>query len=105
MRNTLVTALSASLLAGASLVAIPSSAQSQVVIVIGNASGQPYFPPPFPAPLPFPQPYVHTQVLYGGGFYPGYGYPTPGYGYYGGYYGGGYGYSNAYYDGGYYPPY
>ena len=100
MRNTLVTALSASLLAGASLVAIPSSAQSQVVIVIGNGSGQPYFPPPFPAPLPFPQPYVHTQVLYGGGFYPGYGYPTPGYGYYGGY-----GYSNAYYDGGYYPPY
>jgi len=105
MRNTLVTALSASFLAGASLVSMPSSAQSQVVIVIGNGSGQPYFPPPFPAPLPSPQPYVHTQVLYGGGFYPGYGYPTPGYGYYGGYYGGGYGYPNAYYDGGYYPPY
>jgi hypothetical protein len=105
MRNTLVTALSASMLVGASLVAMPSSAQSQVVIVIGNGSGQSYYPPPFPAPLPFPQPYVRSQALYGAGFYPGYGYPTSGYGYYGGYYGGGYGYSNAYYDGGYYPPY
>ena len=107
MRNTLVTALSASILAGLSLVALPSSAQSQVIIVVGNGSGQPYYPPPYlpPLPLPYPQPFVHTQVLYGGGGgYPGfgYGYPASGYGYY---YGGGYGYSNAYYDGGYYPPY
>jgi hypothetical protein len=105
MRNTLVTALSASILAGLSLVAMPSSAQSQVVIVIGNGAGQPYYPPPYPPPLPlpYPQPYVHTQVLYSGGVYPGWGYPAPGYGYYGG--GGGNGYSNGYYDGGYYPPY
>ena len=90
MRNTLVTAFSASMLAALSLVAMPSSAQSQVVIVVGNGAGQPYFPPPFSVPLPYPQPFVHTQVLYSGG-YPGWGYPTSGYGYYGGYYGGGYG--------------
>jgi len=105
MRNTLVAALSASILAGLSLVAIPSTAQSQVIIVVGNGSGQPYYPPPFPPPLPYP-PYLHTPVLYGGGGYPGYGY---GYGYpasgYGCYYGGGYGYSNAYSEDGYYPPY
>ena len=79
MRNTLATALSASILAGLSLVALPSSAQSQVVIVVGNGSGQPYYPPPYlpplPLPLPYPQPFVHTQVLYGGGGgYPGFGY-------------------------------
>jgi hypothetical protein len=48
MRNTLVAVLSASILAGLSLVAMPSSAQSQVVIVVGNGSGQPYYPPPYP---------------------------------------------------------
>ena len=83
MRNTLVTAFSASMLAALSLVAMPSSAQSQVVIVVGNGAGQPYFPPPFPVPLPYQQPFVHTQVLYSGG----------------------YGYPNGYYDSGYYPPY
>jgi len=46
MRNTLVAALSASILAGLSLVAIPSAAQSQVIIVVGNGSGQPYYPQP-----------------------------------------------------------
>ena len=97
MRNTLVTALSA-----LSLVAMLSSAQSQVVIIVGNGSGQPYFPPPFPVPLPYPHPFVHTQVLFGGGGYPGWGYPASGYG---GYYGSGYGYSNGFYDSGYYPPY
>ena len=75
MSNTLVTALSVSTLAALSLVAMPSSAQSQVVIIVGNGSGQPYLPPPFPVPLPYPQPFVHTQVLYGGGGYPG----NPGY--------------------------
>jgi hypothetical protein len=103
MRNRLVTALSASVLAALSLAAMPSSAQSQVVIIVGNGAAQPYFPP-YPVPLPYPQPFVHTQVLYGGGGYPGWGYPTSGYGDYGGYYGG-YGYSNGYYDSGYYPPY
>jgi hypothetical protein len=105
MRNTLVTALSASLLTGFSLVAMPSSAQSQVVIVVGNGYGQPFYPPPYPVPLPYPQPFANTQVLYSGGVYPGWGYPTSGYGYYGGYYGGGYGYSNGYYDYGHYSPY
>jgi hypothetical protein len=104
MRNTLVTALSVSLLTGLSLVAMPSSAQSQVIIVVGNGSGQPFYPP-YPVPLPYPQPFVHTQVLYGGGVYPGWGYPTSGYGYSGYYGGGGYGFSNGYYDSGYYPPY
>jgi hypothetical protein len=105
MSNTLVTALSVSTLAALSLVAMPSSAQSQVVIIVGNGSGQPYLPPPFPVPLPYPQPFVHTQVLSGGGGYPGWGYPASGYGY-SGYYGGGFGYSSGYYDGGgYYPPY
>jgi hypothetical protein len=107
MRNTLVTTLSASMLVLAALVAMPSDAQSQVIIIVGNGSAQPYYPPayPFPRPYPYPQPYPHTGVVYGGGFYPGYGYPTSDYGYYNGYHGGGYGYSNGYYDGGYYSPY
>jgi hypothetical protein len=104
MRNMLVTAVSTSMLAALSLAAMPSSAQSQVVIIVGNGATQPYFPPPYPVPLPYPQPFVHTQVLYSGGVYPGWGYPTSGCGYYGGCYGGGYGYSNGYYDSGY-PPY
>jgi len=105
MRNTLVTTLSASMLMVASLVAMPSNAQSQVVIIIGNGSAQPYYPQTYSPLYPYTQPYPHTHVLYGGGFYPGYGYPTSDYGYYNGYYGGGYGYSNGYYGGGYYPRY
>jgi hypothetical protein len=72
MRNTLVTTLSASMLMVASLVAMPSNAQSQVVIIIGNGTAQPYYPQPYPPPYPYPQPYPRTHVLYGGGFYPGY---------------------------------
>jgi hypothetical protein len=101
MRYTLA-ALSVSMLAVASLVAMPSNAQSQVVIIVGNGSAQPYYPPPYPIPYPYP-PYPRTNVLYGGGFYPGYGYLASNYGYYNGY--GGYGYPDGYYGGGYYPPY
>ena len=103
MRYTLATALSVSMLAVASLVVMPSDAQSQVIIIVGNGSAQPYYPPPYPYP-----PYPRTNVLYGAGFYPGYGYAASDYGsdygYYDGYYGG-YGYPSAYYGGGYYPHY
>ena len=44
MRYTLVTTLSLSMLVVAALVAMPSTAQSQVVIIIGNGSAQPYSP-------------------------------------------------------------
>jgi len=64
MRNTLVTTLSASMLMVASLVAMPSNAQSQVVIIIGNGSAQPYYPQPYPPPYPYPQPYPHTHTYF-----------------------------------------
>jgi hypothetical protein len=44
MRNTLVTTLSASMLVLAALVAMPRNAQSQVIIIVGNGSAQPYYP-------------------------------------------------------------
>lgn len=92
MRNTLVTTLSASMFGFAAMVAIPSEAKSQVVIIIGNGAAQPYYSAPHAIPYPYPPLYPHPHVLYGAGFYPGYGY-----------YGAGYGYANGYYDGGYSP--
>lgn len=103
MRHTVVTLVATSMLVIASLVATPSNAQSQVIIIIGNGSAQPYYPPPYPHP--YPHPYEHTHVLYGAGYYPQYGYPTSDYG--GGYYPqyghptSDYGYYNGYYNGGY----
>ncbi len=99
MRNTLVTTLSASMFGFASLVAIPSDAKSQVVVIIGNGAAQPYYPAPHPVPYPYPypHPYPHPHVLYGAGFYPGY--VAPNYSYYSAYYGGGYGYPDPYYEG------
>src|SRR6266705_2799220 len=47
MRNTVVTMLTASMLVAA-VVGMPSSAQSQVVIIIGNGSAQPYYPNSYP---------------------------------------------------------
>ncbi len=93
MRQTVVTLIATSMLVVASLVAIPSNAQSQVIIIVGNGSAQPYYPP---YPYPYPHPYPHTHVVYGGGYYPEYGYP--GYGYYNGY-------SNGYYGAAYSAPY
>ena len=60
MRNTVVM-LAASMLVSA-VVEMPSSAQSQVVVIIGNGSAQPYYP----------QPYAYTP-----GYYPAYGYAGP----------------------------
>ena len=71
---------------------IPSSAQSQVIIIVGN--GQPYYPPPYPHPYPYdhhvvygghysgygyyphphPYPYPHHHPVVSGGYYPEYGY-------------------------------
>ncbi len=96
MRHTVVTLIATSMLVVASLVAIPSNAHSQVIIIVGNGSAQPYYPPPYP--YPYPRPYPHTHVVYGAGYYPEYGYPVSDYGYYNGY-------SNGYYGGGYYPHY
>ena len=94
MRNTLVTTLSASMLVLAAVMAVPTSAQSQVVVIIGNGGGQPYYPQPYVAP------YSQPTVVYSGGYYPGYAYRPYGYGYYNGYYGVGYGYARPW--GGYY---
>jgi hypothetical protein len=106
MINTLVTTLSASIFGFALLVAIPSDAKSQVVVIIGNgAAAQPYYPAPHPAPYPYPYPHPYPHhVVYSAGLYPGYGYVAPNYGYYSAYYGGGYGYPDASYDGDYYYP-
>jgi hypothetical protein len=83
MRNTVVTMLTASMLVAA-VVGMPSSAQSQVVIIIGNGSAQPYYPNPYPY-----QPRAYAEpTLYGeSGYYPEYaenGYAASGY--YNGYY-------------------
>jgi hypothetical protein len=77
----------------ASMVAMPNNAQSQVVVIIGNGAGQPYYQPQYPVPYAYPR----ATVVYGGGYYPGYaGYGYSGYyGGYGGYYGVGYGYPRA----------
>jgi len=81
----------------AAMVAIPSDAKSQVVIIIGNGAAQPYYAAPPPLPYPYPPPFSHPHVLYGAGFYPGYGSY--------GAFSGGYGYPDGYYGGGYYSPY
>ena len=106
MRNTLVSTLLASMFGFASMMAIPSDAKSQVVVIIGNGAAQPYYPAPHPVPYPYPRPYPYPHVLYGAGSYPGYGYATSDYSYYSA---GGYGYPSGYYDGyydrGYYSHY
>ena len=82
MKHTALTMHTASLLVTA-VVGIPSSAQSQVVVIIGNGSAQPYYPNPYPYPY---QPRVYAEpTLYGE---PGYGYADSGYyqSYYNGYY-------------------
>ena len=86
MRHTVVATVTAAIVVAA-LVGMPSSAQSQTVIIING--NQPYYPQPYPYPYP------HHQVVYdapdyyadlpgdyaGNGYDGGYGYP------YGGYYG------------------
>jgi hypothetical protein len=91
MRRTVVMLVATLMLVIASLVATPRNAQSQVVVIIGNGSAQPYYPPPYAYPYAYPYPYPHAHVLNGGGYYPGgYGYLTSDYGYYNGYDGGAY---------------
>ena len=51
MRHTVVAMVTAAILIAA-LVGMPSSAQSQVVIIIGNGAAQPNYPPPYPSPYP-----------------------------------------------------
>ena len=85
MKHTALTMLTASMLVTA-VVGIPSSARSQVVVIIGNGSAQPYYPNPYPYPY---QPRVYAEpTLYGeSGYYPEYaenGYAASGY--YNGYY-------------------
>jgi hypothetical protein len=93
MRHTVPTILTASTVLLTAMVGMPSNAQSQTVIIIGNGSPQPYYPQPY---------------AYASGYYPAYGYYQSyynnyyrpyGYGYYRPY---GYGYSYGY---GYYRPY
>jgi hypothetical protein len=97
MRHTVVTTVTAAILIAA-LVGMPSSAQSQVVIIIGNGAAQPNYPPPYPYPYSYPHPYPHNRVVYGeAGYYSAYGYVASGNGYYNGY--------NPYYNNGYYRPY
>jgi hypothetical protein len=85
MRSTVVTMVMASTLVAA-VVGMSSSAQSQVIIVIGNGPAKPYYTQPYPYPHPYPYP----RVVYGEpSYYPSYGFPAPGYGYYNaGYYNG-----------------
>ena len=62
MRHTVPTILTASTVLLAAMVGMPSNAQSQTIIIIGNGSAQPYYP----------QPYAYTP-----GYYPAYGYAGP----------------------------
>ena len=86
MRNTVVTLVAMSTLVAA-MVGMPGSAQSQVVVIIGNGHGQPYYPPPYPYPYP--------PVVYGEpSLYPAYRPPA----YVNGYNNGGYN-NGGYYNG------
>jgi hypothetical protein len=86
MRNTVVTLVATSALVAA-MVGMPSSAQSQVVVIIGNGPGQPYYTQPYPPSYPYPYP----PVVYGEpSLYPAYRPPA---------------YVNGYYNGGYYNGY
>jgi hypothetical protein len=60
MKNTLAAVIAASTLV-AVVIGMPSSAQSQVIVVIGNGLGQPYYTQPYPSPYPYPYP----PVVYG----------------------------------------
>lgn len=95
MRHAFVT-MAASAILTAALAGMPSSAQSQVVIIIGNGAAQPQYPQPYPYPYPHPPPNPHV-VYEASGYYPAYGYVVPGNGYYNGAYNG--------YNNGYHPPY
>ncbi len=86
MRHTIPAILTGSTILLATLVGMPSSAQSQTVIIInGNGSAQPYS-----QPYLYPYPYDHHVVyaeppVYGEpGYYPQYGYAASRY--YNGYY-------------------
>jgi len=103
MRSTFVTTVTAAI-AIAAVVGMPSSAQSQVVVIIGNGAAQPYYQPPYL----YPQPYPPNQVVYGAPtYYPAYGYVAAGSGYYNGYYNGYHknGHYNGYHKNVYYRPY
>jgi hypothetical protein len=78
MKHAVITVLTASLVS--TMVGMPSTAQSQTVIIIGNGYSQPYYP----------QPYAYRGYYPAYGYYPSYyNYPNYGYGYYRPY---GYGY-------------
>ena len=47
MRHTAPTILTASTVLLAAMVGMPSNAQSQTIIIIGNGSAQPYYPQPY----------------------------------------------------------
>jgi hypothetical protein len=72
MRHTVVATVTAAIVVAA-LVGMPSSAQSQVVIIIGNGAAQPYNPQPYPYPYPPPR----QHVVYGAPYYPNYGMTQP----------------------------
>jgi hypothetical protein len=92
--RTVVTVVATALLVVTTLFGMPSCAQSQVIVIIGNGSAQPYYPPP---PYQYPTPYPNPQVVYGAGYY----YP----GYLASQYGYNYSYYNGYHGGGFYRPY
>ena len=64
--RTVVTVVATALLVVTTLFGMPSRAQSQVIVIIGNGSAQPYYPPP--PPYQYPTPYPNPQVAYGGGY-------------------------------------
>ncbi len=100
MRHTALTMLTASTMLVATVVGMPSSAQSQTVIIItGNGSAQPYYPNPYPyQPRVYAAPTLYGETGYAAeyadsGYYQSYynGYYRPyQYGYYRPYRYGGY---------------
>ncbi len=92
MRPTFVTTVGAAIVIAASI-GMPTSASSQVVIIIGNGAAQPYYAQPYPYAYP-QHPYPFPHVIYRE--------PYPAYGYSAGYYNA---YDNGYYGNGYYRPY
>jgi len=87
MRHTVLSMLTGSTMLVATVVGMPSSAQSQTVVIING--NQPYYPQPYPYPYPNHHVVYDAPDYYADlpGDYAGYGYDG-GYGCpYGGYYG------------------
>jgi hypothetical protein len=86
MRHAFPTMLTASTMLVAAMIGMPSSAQSQTIIIING--NQPYYPQPYQYPYSHHRDVVYAEPYGDPGYYPEYGYAASSYypSYYSGYY-------------------